>query len=164
MKSFKESKVGIFLNKFAPGILDTVGDVFPPAKILAKLFASEPDIPPADRLEFERLLKVYEENELKAYLADVANARLMQISALAQDDLFSKRFIYFLATGIVFLTFTFDMLMFFVEYPAPNRDMITMVSGVLNSGALLAIVYFFFGSSKGSQDKQKEMNALISNL
>ena len=114
MKLFKETKVGAFLTKNAPGILDLVGDVFPPAKILSRLFSLEPDIPDADKLEFERLLKDYEFNELQAYLSDVANARSMQTVGLQQQDLFSKRFVYYLAIALVILTFIFDFLMFFI--------------------------------------------------
>jgi hypothetical protein len=98
-------------------------------------------------------------NELdKSYLADIANARAMQIAALAQDDKFSKRFIYYLAIGICFLAFAFDFMLFFVKYPETNRDMLNMVAGVINSGALISIISFFFGSSQSSADKQKQLN------
>ena len=35
----------------------------------------------------------------KAYLADTADARKMQVAALQQDDLFSKRFVYFFSAA-----------------------------------------------------------------
>jgi uncharacterized membrane protein (DUF106 family) len=100
-------------------------------------------------------------NEMdRSYLADVANARSMQMAALAQDDKFSKRFVYYLAIGICLLAFVFDFLLFFVKYPDTNRDMLNMVAGVINSGALISIISFFFGSSQSSVDKQKQLNKM----
>jgi hypothetical protein len=104
------------------------------------------------------------QNELnKAYLADVDSARKMQIAALGQNDLFSKRFAYFLAIFIVFGAFLFDIALFFVNYPQANRDMLNMVAGVINTGALISVINFFFGSSQGSVDKQKIIENSLNN-
>lgn len=158
-KKFGETKVGQFLKKAAPAVLGIVGDVLPQAKVLTSLFRNQPDISEADKLQFEKLVQEYEQVELAAYMADMSNAREMQKSALAQEDVFSKRFIYYLAAFVVTLTFVFDLMMFFVHYPEANRDMINQVSGIINSGALIMILSFFYGSSKSSQDKQKILEA-----
>lgn len=98
--------------------------------------------------------------QTEMYLNDMANARAMQITALQQDDKFSKRFIYYLAIGIILVTFIFDFCFFFVDYPERNHDIINMIAGTLNSTGFAAIIYFFFGSSKGSSDKQKQLDKL----
>jgi hypothetical protein len=94
------------------------------------------------------------------YLADMDSARKMQMAALQQADTFSKRFVNYLAIVIVAGAFIFDYCMFFVNYPAANRDMLNMVAGVINTGALISVLQFYFGSSQSSVDKQK----LIENI
>jgi len=98
----------------------------------------------------------------KAYLADVDSARQMQIQALQQDDKFSKRFVYYLAIGVITMTFAFDLCFFFIQYPERNHDIINMIAGTLNSTGFAAIIYFFFGSSKSSQNKQDTIDRLNS--
>lgn len=94
-------------------------------------------------------------------LKDLDSARNMQVEALKQGDTFSKRFIYYLAIVVIFMVFSFDMCMFFAQYPAENRDMINQTSGVLNSGALIMVLAFFYGSSQGSKDSAKRMESLV---
>lgn len=113
------------------------------------------------------LRKFQAENELEikklalagttAYLGDKQNARQMQTEALEQEDTFSKRFIYYLAFLVIVMVFTFDMMMFFVQYPPENRDMINQVSGILNATALVMVLSFFFGSSAGSKQKTEAL-------
>lgn len=100
--------------------------------------------------------------ETDAYLKDMQSSRDMQIAALAQNDTFSKRFVYYLAIGLLFITFVFDLLFFFVSYPERNHDIINMIAGVINTVGFASVVSFFFGSSKGSEDKQKHINSMIS--
>lgn len=97
--------------------------------------------------------------ETELYLKDLDSARNMQIEALKQDDKFAKRYLYYLATAIILMTFIFDTCLFFVEIPERNHDLVNMVAGTLNTTGFAAIVYFFFGSSKSSQDKQKHLDA-----
>lgn len=99
--------------------------------------------------------------ETELYLKDRSDARAMQVAALNQSDTFAKRFVYWLAAGIILLTFTYDFLFFYVNYPDKNHDLINMIAGVLNSVCLAAIVSFFFGSSKSSEDKQKQMEKMM---
>jgi hypothetical protein len=100
------------------------------------------------------------QTETDSYLKDMDSARQMQISALAQDDHFSKRFVYFLAAGLILLTFIFDILFFFINYPERNHDIVNMIAGVLNTVGFASVVSFFFGSSAGSHSKQKQLDQL----
>jgi len=101
--------------------------------------------------------------ETENYLQDVAGARSMQIEALRQNDRIAKLYIYYLASFIIVLVLSFDMCLFWVNYPPANRDMINSVSGILNAGALIMVLSFFFGSSKSSGDKQNTIETLIKN-
>jgi hypothetical protein len=153
-KPFKETKVGKWLTENAPNVLDTVDDYFPPAKILTAIVKGT-SIPDEKKLEFEKLAAEYDQNERRDYLADVANARQMQIEALKQDDLFSKRYTYYLASFIVIFAFGIGVMLFFVEFPESNRRMIEMLFDLLIFSGALTVIQFFFGSSKGSADKTK---------
>jgi len=102
--------------------------------------------------------------ELDSYLKDMDSARNMQIEALKQGDTFSKRFIYYLAIVVIVMVFVFDMMMFFVKYPAENRDMINMIAGILNSTALVMVLSFFYGSSKGSKDAGERMDTMVKTM
>lgn len=103
------------------------------------------------------------QKETDAYLKDMDSARQMQIEALKNQDVFSKRFIYYFTIFLSFMTFLFDFCLFWVSYPERNHDLINMIAGVLNTSCLAAIVSFFYGSSKGSEDKQKHINDMLSN-
>lgn len=53
-KPFKETAVGKFLTQNAPGVLELVGDVFPPAKLISKLVEKEiPQMEPEQASEFK---------------------------------------------------------------------------------------------------------------
>lgn len=159
-KKFKDTAVGQFLSKVAPNVVDMVGDIFPPAKLLSGLFDKEPDIAPEQRLEFEKLVRDYEQQELKLYLEDIANARDMQKTALTNNDIFSKRFVPYLAAVSIFLGFAYIFMITFVAIPATSQRFADTILGVVISIVFGTIYNFFFGSSKGSADK----NELIKNL
>lgn len=110
--------------------------------------------------DFQVQIAQIETDREKAELADSDSARKMQIAALAQNDQFAKRYIYYLATIVIAFVFIYDICMFFVKYPSENRDIINMVAGVLNATALVMVLSFFFGSSKSSHDKDNTISKL----
>ena len=86
------------------------------------------------------------------YTADVDSAREMQKEALKQEDKFSKRFVYYFAIVIVIISFGYIFFTSFYTYPIANARIIDLLTGGIIS-ILATIVNFFFGSSKGSSDK-----------
>jgi len=50
--------------------------------------------------------------------------------------------------------------LFNINYPDKNKDVLNMIAGVLNSSCLVMVLSFFFGSSKGSQDKDNTIKSL----
>lgn len=89
----------------------------------------------------------------KLYLDNIANARDMQKQALLQDDLFSKRFIYFLSAFVLVSATSFGIGLFFWSVPEGNKRLVEMFADIyLFAGAIL-VLQFFFGSSKSSMDK-----------
>jgi len=101
------------------------------------------------------------ESELLAYHAkNTASARDMQKTALEQDDEFSKRFIYYFATlwSIAAIAFMFGIT--FIDIPAGSERFADTILGFLLGTIVATIINFFYGSSKGSQDKTTQINRL----
>ena len=158
MKKFNETKVGQFLSQAAPEILELVGDSIPGAGILTNLFKAKVEATPEQQQEFEKLIRDYEIEELKIRLDDVADARSLQKTALGQDDKFSKRFLYWLAAGSLLLGFTYIFVITFVTIPESNQRFADTILGVVIATIITTIYNFFFGSSKGSKDKDELKN------
>lgn len=76
------------------------------------------ELDPAKQLEFQLALMANDAELSKAYLADVQNARAMQIAALGQEDLLSKRFIYFFGAAWSLFAMVYFAAVTFVETPA----------------------------------------------
>jgi uncharacterized protein YacL len=61
-------------------------------------------------------------------------------------------------TGLVMLT-VFSLLVRHLvthELPEPNREVIIHILGIIE-GAVMAVVTYYFGSSKGSQEKAEQL-------
>jgi len=153
MGKFKEehgkTKVGSFLQKFAPDILDVVGDVLPEKGalgIIKNLISKDDKLTAEQKAEALELLKIDLEN--------TKDARDMQKVALAQDDLFSKRFIYYLS---VFWSVISAAYLFFATFTEiANEKMADTVLGFLLGTIISTIINFYFGSSTGSKEKDNK--------
>jgi outer membrane lipoprotein SlyB len=89
----------------------------------------------------------------EAYLTDVSNARQMQMTALNQEDIFSKRYVYYLATAWSVFAFLYIASVTFATIPAANVRIVDTVLGVLLGTIIGTIMNYFFGSSLGSKTK-----------
>lgn len=91
--------------------------------------------------------------ELQAYMADTANARDMQKAALTSDDAFVRRFIYFFAIFWSVASVSYIGFITFGTIPEQNVRFADTILGFVLGTLIATIVQFFYGSSKGSQDK-----------
>lgn len=107
----------------------------------------------------EELLKIkLEENRLAAevemaYLQDTQDARSLQKTAISSEDKFVRRFIYYLAIfwsacAVIYIGF-----ITFGTIPEDNVRFADTILGFLLGTIIATIMGFFYGSSKGSQDK-----------
>ena len=54
----------------------------------------------------------------------------------------------------------FLVLMFTVEIPENNKDLAYVVGGAFIGSCISSVFNYFFGSSQGSSDKQKELSQI----
>lgn len=92
-------------------------------------------------------------DELQAYMADTANARKMQEKAMESDDPFVRRFIYYYAIFWSALSAAYIGFITFGHIPDNNVRFADTILGFILGTLVATIVQFFYGSSKGSQDK-----------
>lgn len=91
--------------------------------------------------------------ELQAYMADTANARSMQKEAIKSDDPFVRRFIYYYAIFWSVCSAAYIGFITFGYIPEQNVRFADTILGFILGTLVATIVQFFYGSSKGSQDK-----------
>lgn len=108
--------------------------------------------------EFADKVAEREQELTLAYLADVDSARKMQIAALQQDDLFSKRFIYYFA--IAWSLFAMLYFVFVTFGNVSNLRMADTILGFLLGTAIAGIFQFFYGSTQRSREKDDTIKAL----
>lgn len=148
-KKFKDTALGKFLKNKAPSILEIVGDVFTPAKVLSRLIASEPSISVEDKIEAQKLIQDYEIESFQLEVEDRKSAR----SLFSKDSIIQKIF------AIVFLLSYGAMVWYMLDMLSGNRNeselfktMVTMIF-THTSNKLSTIIDFLFGGSVGKDNK-----------
>jgi len=154
-------KISDILKNIAPSIATAIAG---PAGGLAvdwlanKLGVDPRNIPaalesPEIKLQLESLNLEFE----KTYAQDRDSARKMQISALQQDDKFAKDFIYWFAIIWSIFSMIYFGMVTFLPLPEHGENFANIILGFLLGTAVAAIFNFFYGSSQGSKDKDKNM-------
>ncbi len=99
----------------------------------------------------------------KTYLADTDSARKMQVAALQQDDVFSKRFVYYFSIVWSLFGMAFMLVVTLVEIPKDNVNTVNVILGFLLGTAISSIFSFFLGTSRSSQAKDATIQTLAGN-
>lgn len=115
-----------------------------------------PDPTPEAIANWKIAAQQHERELLAMAYGDVANARNMQVEALRQDDLFSKRFIYIFATFWSIFAAGYIGFITFWHIPEENQRFADTILGFLLGTVVATILQFFFGSSMGSKEKDKK--------
>jgi len=108
---------------------------------------------PALLLQFKERVMERETELTRLAYGDTASARHMQEIALQQDDLFAKRFVYYLASGWSVFTCVYIITISLVNIPEKNVRFVDTVLGFLLGTVVATIIQFFLGSSIGSKAK-----------
>jgi uncharacterized membrane protein YjjP (DUF1212 family) len=107
--------------------------------------------------EVQLAAQKHEEFKIEQAYKDTADARDMQKVALQQSDVFSKRFVYYLAIFWSVFTAAFITAITFAEIPLANIRFADTILGFLLGTIVATIMNFFFGSSQSSKDKTQEL-------
>jgi hypothetical protein len=101
------------------------------------------------RLEDKRL----DLEELKVHAANTQGARQMNQESMKSEDPIVRRFIYFYALFWSVCSAVYIGFITFGEIPKDNVRFADTILGFLLGTIVATIINFFYGSSKGSQDK-----------
>lgn len=123
----------------------------------AALLAIQTD--PAKALEFQKIIIESDAELQRAYLADVQSARELQVAALGQEDLFSKRFVYIFAAAWSVFSMIYFAAVTFAEVPSEGQRIADTILGVLIGQVLGGMFSYFYGSTKGSAEKTRLLAA-----
>ena len=93
----------------------------------------------------------------KMHLENVKDARIMQNNALAQSDVFSKRFVYYFALFWSVCSVAYIGAITFATIPDQNIRFADTILGVILGTVIATILNFFYGTSKSSQDKTDKL-------
>lgn len=157
---FKDRPIAKLLKNVAPAILNIVADVVPGAsviKTIASMVFKDNTIPPADKEEIQKELD-REMEEYNLYLTDLNSSRDMYKSTdhKMADEIAQRVMKWNL--WVVLIALVIEVLfVYFVD----DKVLVAVISGAIGliTGALLSerqqVINFFFGSSRGSKDKDK---------
>jgi len=154
-KKFKETAFGKLVLDKIPDAAGVIGDLLPSSGLLGviKNIIDTTSLTDEDRRQLTQAQMDFEIRELQLYMEDIKDSRALQRAALEQGDKFSKRFNYYLAAISVFLGFGYIFFITLYPIPANNQRFADTILGVVIAVVFGNIYNFFFGSSKGSQEK-----------
>ena len=64
------------------------------------------------------------------------------------------------ASALFLFSASIVIMLFVVEIPEQNQRIVDMILGVIIGTGLVSVINFFFGSSKGSKDKARQLDAI----
>lgn len=99
----------------------------------------------------------------KAYLEDRDSARKLQTAALQQDDVFSKRFVYYFSIGWSVFAMAFMAVATLADIPEKNASTVSTIMGFLLGTAVSSIFSFFLGTTQANKSKDATIQQLAAN-
>lgn len=129
-------------------------------KLTPEMTAEQIQLARTKEIENEQWLIAAAQKEFETEIADRTDARGMQKAALAQDDIFSKQFIYHLATACLCFTAVYIFAITFMVIPKENVRFADTILGFLLGTVVSTVIYFFFGTSKQNKVKDDTIAAL----
>lgn len=133
-------------------------------KLIDKLIP-DPEAKAKAQLELTKLAQEGELARMAAEVADLDSARKREMAVATSENApyLNKVIVPVLALGVLVATFVLFGLVMFAEGVIENtrKDIIIYVLGVL-SAISTQIISYYFGSSKGSADKNSSLDKVLS--
>ena len=152
------------IKGFAPAIATAVAGPLGGAAVsmIAKKFGVENTVAAVAQAiagdpEAEKKLRELDLEYAKMHMENVKDARAMQTAALAQSDVFSKRFVYYFAAFWSVASCLYIGFITFANIPMANIRFADTILGFLLGTVVATILNFFYGTSKSSQDKTDKL-------
>ena len=163
-KKFKDTKLGLFLSKKAPALLQQVGDFLPDSGTLGIVKKGIEILGPNEKKEgleeFAKLEKKLTEidiqnqqielEELKAKLSDRSDARKREIESIKLNK--KSPLMAVLGFGMLLCYVGLLVALIFLDIPEENKDQLIHMEGIMEGG-LLAMISYYFGDSQRSEKK-----------
>jgi|TARA_R110000851_G_scaffold52318_2_gene124345 hypothetical protein len=142
-KPFRETKLGKFLSKIAPGILNIAGDLLPDAGVLgmvANLIKKDETISPEDKvIALDQAKEMY---ALEVADRDSARKREIEVKKTGSKD------IMMLATGLTgLLSFIFIIYAVVYEPTVLDNDLFVHLMGMIEGVVISNIFAYYYGTS-----------------
>ena len=148
-KKFKDTKLGKFLGKIAPGILNIAGDLLPDAGVLgmvANLINKDDGITPEDKAV--ALSQVRDMYALEVADRESARKREVEVKKTGSKD------IMMLATGLTgLLSFIFIIYAVVYEPSVLDNELFVHLMGMIEGVVISNIFAYYYGTS--SQDRKQ---------
>jgi uncharacterized membrane protein len=148
------------LKSFAPALATAVAGPLGGAAVsmIAKKFGVEDTVASVAQAiigdpEAGKKLREMELEYAKMHLENVKDARAMQTAALAQSDVFAKRFVYYFAAFWSVAACSYIGFITFADIPEKNLRFVDTILGVCIGGIITTILNYFYGSSQQSVKK-----------
>lgn len=154
--------MNIFTKLFSGGAKDVVDSV---GGVIDNLITSKEEKEAAKlaiQQEINRHFEAIQANaakELELQLQDKANARGMQVEALKQNDLFSKRFVYYFTAFWSLFSALYLGGTTFLDIPEKNSHVVDTTLGFLLGTAIALMFSYFYGTSL--KENQRVENKIL---
>lgn len=113
-----------------------------------------------ERFAAEIQMKDLDIKEQSIYLEDKDSARKMQTAALGQEDVFSKRFVYYFSAAWSVFAMVFMLVVTLCDIPEKNTNTVNIIIGFLLGTAVASIFSFFLGTTQANKTKDSTISAL----
>ena len=134
------------IGSIVKGVTDLAGDLITTDK---------------ERLAAEATLKELDIKEQEIYLGDKDSARKMQSAALGQDDIFSKRFVYYFIALWSLFAMIYLVCVTYMSIPKDNASNVSIILGFLLGTAVASIFSFLLGTTQANKTKDQTIQSLV---
>ena len=148
----KDTKLGKWLKSNAPKVLEVVGDALPSSGVLGIIKNLLKDnIPPEQRLEFEKMEYEFSLEFTKIELNDRQDARSREIEYITATG--HSDWMQIIVGSLIMASFVACLITItYKPIPEGNEHVIVNAIGILE-GLVLSVAGYYYGSSLGSRIK-----------